>query len=635
MLENQIINMIRFFKLTGRINRSELLVITLILFLLEGFLWLVLIHKSTGFILISTIIFIVYLIQCSKRYHDLNRWGVNGFVWFILPIANIYYFYQLYLKKGISGINKYGKPSSFSLSNLSINTKTTMESQNNKDENKTSVTNESVLNEDNKLTETFEFKLKYSKIIKDIEVENVNNTSIYGWLKKDGDWIEKGKPLVIVEYLYNETLSNKTCLIFSEKSGFVESCIKDKEYFQDGDIVYKLHPITSYENENSPSKKSFYFYFDKYAYNEFSQSYFNRSFCIKEWLKQDGEFVNQGEIILILAEGSYLFENGDIYNHVAEKSGFLDIVNYYKSYLNQNNLVYIIHENDANRINRKFINTADTKLDDFTNKKIIKWKQVGNNNGYSEGITSISNDNKITFTFTFNNLDDNDFIVFQFYSKEMMLSKGDVISFLFTDNRIIDFPINGVSYKATHPHIEKLFENKVQITLNELHHFEDIEFLKWKITLKKQNREIIGGENGTGQYESHKNLVTVIQKLTKEYREIVSSEIANYKPLLERETLTLSTEMPVAEECHVYLMTDTINHYHKIGISNKPSWREKTLQSEKPTIELLASKRFINRKIAASFEKALHETYAQKRIRGEWFNLDVYEINEIIKTLND
>jgi len=100
--------MIRYLKLSGRINRNELLVVTLILFLLEAIMWLVLAHKSTGFILISAIVFIFYLIQCSKRYHDLNLWGINGYVWFILPIANIFYFIQLYFKKGTLGINKYG-----------------------------------------------------------------------------------------------------------------------------------------------------------------------------------------------------------------------------------------------------------------------------------------------------------------------------------------------------------------------------------------------------------------------------------------------------------------------------------------------------------------------------------------------
>jgi hypothetical protein len=283
----------------------------------------------------------------------------------------------------------------------------------------------------------------------------------------------------------------------------------------------------------------------------------------------------------------------------------------------------------------KYINSPKITFDEFTNKKSIQWKMVAMNSGYSTGITSYSNDNSITFTFTFNNFDNKDFIVFQFSSKEIMLSKGDTISFLFSDNKIIDFTIDTVSYKISHPNIDKQFENKLQITLEELHHFEINKFIKWKITIKKQNREIIGGENGINQYKSHDNLVTAIQKFTNEYKALVSAEITDYKPLLQREAITMLSEIPLAKECYVYLMIDTINHYHKIGISNKPTWREKTLQSEKPTIELLASKRFINRKIASSFEKALHETYSHKRIRGEWFNLDLNEVNEIVKTLND
>ncbi|MBE0393647.1 hypothetical protein BJQ96_03519 [Flavobacterium sp. PL0002] len=82
-------------------------------------------------------------------------------------------------------------------------------------------------------------------------------------------------------------------------------------------------------------------------------------------------------------------------------------------------------------------------------------------------------------------------------------------------------------------------------------------------------------------------------------------------------------------------MIDLTNNFHKIGISNSPKYREFTLQSEKPTIELLASKKFINRKIAKSFENALHSAYSDKRLRGEWFNLDEAEINEIVYTLNN
>lgn len=85
--------------------------------------------------------------------------------------------------------------------------------------------------------------------------------------------------------------------------------------------------------------------------------------------------------------------------------------------------------------------------------------------------------------------------------------------------------------------------------------------------------------------------------------------------------------------CYVYLMKDTSNGYHKIGISNTPEYRERTLQSEKPTIEMLACKKFPTRKIAESIESALHTSYSQQRLRGEWFNLTDADVAAIIETL--
>ena len=85
--------------------------------------------------------------------------------------------------------------------------------------------------------------------------------------------------------------------------------------------------------------------------------------------------------------------------------------------------------------------------------------------------------------------------------------------------------------------------------------------------------------------------------------------------------------------CYVYLMKDISNGYYKIGISNTPEYRERTLQSEKPTIELLASKKFPTRKIAEAIESALHTVYSQQRLRGEWFKLDDADVAAIIETL--
>ena len=86
--------------------------------------------------------------------------------------------------------------------------------------------------------------------------------------------------------------------------------------------------------------------------------------------------------------------------------------------------------------------------------------------------------------------------------------------------------------------------------------------------------------------------------------------------------------------CFVYLMKDESNGYHKIGISNKPEYRERTLQSEKPTIVLLCAKKFPSRIIAEAIEAALHKAYGNKRLRGEWFELDDKDVFDIKATLS-
>lgn len=90
-----------------------------------------------------------------------------------------------------------------------------------------------------------------------------------------------------------------------------------------------------------------------------------------------------------------------------------------------------------------------------------------------------------------------------------------------------------------------------------------------------------------------------------------------------------------AEECYVYLMKDLRNNAHKIGISVNPQNRERTLQSEQPKTELIAVKKYINRKIALAIEKALHDIYSHKRKRGEWFDLDSEDVAELCATLDD
>lgn len=80
-------------------------------------------------------------------------------------------------------------------------------------------------------------------------------------------------------------------------------------------------------------------------------------------------------------------------------------------------------------------------------------------------------------------------------------------------------------------------------------------------------------------------------------------------------------------------MYDSKNGYHKIGISKTPKYREKTLQSEKPTIDLVCSKEYPSRKIAEAIESALHKAFEENRIRGEWFELSDADVTILKETL--
>lgn len=75
----------------------------------------------------------------------------------------------------------------------------------------------------------------------------------------------------------------------------------------------------------------------------------------------------------------------------------------------------------------------------------------------------------------------------------------------------------------------------------------------------------------------------------------------------------------------IYLMRNKRNGMTKIGWSINPEFREKTLQSEEPEIEMIA-------KFPGSLEAEgeLHTLFIDQRVRGEWFNLSEEQITEVI-----
>ena len=72
-----------------------------------------------------------------------------------------------------------------------------------------------------------------------------------------------------------------------------------------------------------------------------------------------------------------------------------------------------------------------------------------------------------------------------------------------------------------------------------------------------------------------------------------------------------------------YIMLDEYTGYVKIGYSINVEFREKTLSAQFPKIKTI---KIFNKNI----EKVLHRKYHQYRLRGEWFDIPDYHLNNLL-----
>lgn len=127
---------------------------------------------------------------------------------------------------------------------------------------------------------------------------------------------------------------------------------------------------------------------------------------------------------------------------------------------------------------------------------------------------------------------------------------------------------------------------------------------------------------------------SIIEACTKYLDHITDDEIIDFNKRLrdervkEDESFNSMSAKKTPRPTFIYLMVNKRNGLYKIGKSDNPSIREKTLQSEEPEIELIYS--FPG---TSETENRLHTMYNGKRVRGEWFKLDPTDV-EFIKTLS-
>jgi len=111
----------------------------------------------------------------------------------------------------------------------------------------------------------------------------------------------------------------------------------------------------------------------------------------------------------------------------------------------------------------------------------------------------------------------------------------------------------------------------------------------------------------------------------------VSKLINKYRTLLKNNNITKSAKklgisiraiQKSNTNTKTYLIKNRRNGFYKIGKSNNPFKREKTLQSEEPDIVLVKT-------WSRNIESKLHKDYKEHRVRGEWFELSKAQVKYI------
>lgn len=308
----------------------------------------------------------------------------------------------------------------------------------------------------------------------------------YEYNKHDGEWVEIGEPICVIRIGEKNDFSFLSASVIASKSGILEHTLTKDDLLSKGKIFYKLHPKGEYQNENSIENSDFKEYFKSQGYN----------FTFDKWLVKDGEYVKIGSPIFQFNDS-----NRQKQTNYSKKAGFIYQIDPCKVVLLKNNeLMYIIRNNDEQRISERFINIPNLIIDNFTNSRIINWHTVSSRFGRNIGIKTKSDDYSTDFLFTLNFVATNDYIIFHFNPKQIKPRKFDKVLFLFENGEQIQIELNNNPISSKNWLNERILEYKSLITKTELDLFSNSTFMKWKISLVSDSREILGGEIGGDEF---------------------------------------------------------------------------------------------------------------------------------------
>ena len=275
-----------------------------------------------------------------------------------------------------------------------------------------------------------------------------------------------------------------------------------------------------------------------------------------------------------------------------------------------------------------YIFEYEVNVDPFTKNKTLVWKNVATKGSYPNdpffSLTPGYPDPRYLFLeFAGGQIGENTVGFVTYTQPRFACDKGDIIKFLFSDDSIYEIYVSQSVDETTA--ISKWTKEDYEAVLS-----KEITHIRYE------------GKDGSVTYCLKKSYDGNADMLLKEYIKLflkIMSEELDWEPVSKdaQEILNAISESKVADSekgCFVYLMLDKNTGFYKIGISNDPQYRERTLQSEKPTIEMICNKCYPTRVIAVAIESALHNAFSDKRVRGEWFALNETEVEQIIQTLS-
>lgn len=256
-------------------------------------------------------------------------------------------------------------------------------------------------------------------------------------------------------------------------------------------------------------------------------------------------------------------------------------------------------------------------VDDYTGKTIIKWNsfKLKSGNIYKGDHNFFRFDN---FKFISFDYDEGAFLRMRVLKDRFKPKAKDKVYLLFANRDVLTVSIKNNPIKE-----ENYYNIGIELNKSDVDKLCSVPL----VSVKLESKTTEPYEFKLELFDDAEMGQAILKKFANKFAEALDEIGFKWETEVEKENT------PSDSPCFVYLMVDTANGYHKIGISNHPEYREGTLQSEKPTIELLCAKQFPSRTIAKAIESALHKTYEGKHLRGEWFQLDAKDIIDLMATL--